>query len=53
MNAVTKLCGFCGMTQRRVNAVDLNGGMMNRAHTAQLKGRSYAEVTTVDFATGH
>jgi len=29
------------------------GGMMSRAHKAQLKGRSYAEVTTVDFATGH
>jgi len=27
--------------------------LLSRARRAQLKGRSYAEVVTVDFATGH
>jgi len=27
--------------------------VVSHARRAQLKGRSYAEVTTMDFATGH
>jgi len=28
-------------------------GVVSRARKAQLKGRSYAEIVTVDFTTGH